>query len=332
MGYRAEKEKVEEKAKKLKRIALCVVAVITVALLIFASVFPPESWKFYFNTPKVGARKEGELRIHYISVGQGDGTLIELPDGKIMLIDGGNNTSYAKTNLLRYLNALDVDEIDYLVVTHTDGDHCGALDEVFRYKKVKKVYLPCSYAVDKPQFAEVYDLAVEKECAIVTSSRSIVLDNTEGQTPYALSFLYPYAEEARGEKTEEPSAVVWLDYFGTSAIFCGDNESAVEKLLIEDSQMGLLSARAVDLSSTEILKVAHHGSDTSSCAEFLKYLQVKTAVISCGKDNEYGHPHREVLRRLSEVGAEVYRTDERGHVVITANMNGKYSVRTIKAD
>ncbi len=325
MGYRAYKEKSEEKQKKLKRLALCIFAVLLVALVVFSCIVPPESWKYRVGKPSVSKRKEGELRIHFLDVGQGDCTLIELPDGKVLLLDGGNES--AKKPVLRYLNALKIKTIDYLVLTHTDGDHCGSLEEVFACKKVLNAYLPTSFTSNSAQYAQVYEAAVREECAIAKPVRGVDL-SAQGETPYALSFLYPYAEGV--SEGEESSAVLWLDYFGTSAIFCGDITTDEEEALLRDWRLGLLSATPVRLDSTEILKVAHHGSKYATSEGWLTGLGVKTAVISCGENNEYGHPTEETLGRLSKANVETYRTDMQENILITVQKSGSYSVERIK--
>ncbi len=325
MGYRAQKLKAEEKEKLFKRVALCIFAVLLLALVTFSFFVPPESWRYYFAKPKVGKRGVGELRIHFIDVGQGDCTLIELPDGKRMLIDGGDDSGKTKKSVMRYLNALDIQTLDYLVVTHTDGDHCGSLEEVFRYKKVLNAYIPRSFAAADVEYAETYAAAVREGCTIIEPSLDIRL-STEA---YTLAFLYPYAREAQdGVELEENerSAVLWVDYQGVSALFCGDAPSRVEKWLVEDDQLGLFANLGVTLSDTEILKVAHHGSKESTSQKLLDYLGVESAVVSCGKENGYGHPSKEALDRLLAAGAEVYRTDLQGHILATIQANGSYRI------
>ncbi len=330
MGYRALKEKAEEKRKGFKLVLLCILVFVLAALTVFSVFVPPESWKYYVGKPKIDARKAGEMRIHYLDVGQGDSTLIELPDGKVMLIDGGNDTKGTKKNILRYLNALDIRVIDYLVITHTDGDHCGGLEEVFRYKKVLNAYLPYADASENLQYAQAYDAALEENCPMVTFSRGIDLSNTDGETPYTLTFLYPYSIEAEENPPygNDASAVVWLDYKGLSALFLGDASIEVEKKLLRDHRLELLPG--VHLAETELLKVAHHGAAESTSNDLLEYLGVEKAFISCGKGNAYGHPHQAVLNRLAAKNIAVYRTDEKGHLVVTANALGNYTVKSVK--
>ncbi len=332
MGYRALRQKREAKAKLLKRVMLCIFAVLAAIGLAIACIIPPESWKYHFSKPEIDKRRAGEMRVHFLDVGQGDSTLIELPDGKVMLVDGGDDSSQTKKRVLRYLNALDIDKIDYLVVTHADSDHCGSLEEIFRYKKVLNAYLSPSFDLKDVEYAEVYEGAVKENCNLVTPSRRVRLDG-KGETPYTLCFLYPYAPELVGEMDageNESSVVVWLEYMGTSVLLCGDAPESVEEKLMRDDRLELLTEYNVDLTDTDILKVGHHGSDSSSTEVFLNYLGVETAVISCGKDNTYGHPTKLVLNRLLAVGAAIYRTDMQGHIVATVNATGEYTMKSVR--
>jgi competence protein ComEC len=115
---------------------------------------------------------------------------------------------------------------------------------------------------------------------------------------------------------------------GVSFLFTGDAPEEVETKLLEYKGMGMLPS-SVQLNSTEILKVSHHGSISASSEKFLRYLNLKTAVISCGKDNEYKHPHAEVLDRLQTAGAKIYRTDQQGHIIVTVTKDGQYTVDTL---
>ena len=105
----------------------------------------------------------------------------------------------------------------------------------------------------------------------------------------------------------------------------------IEEDLFRDYDLGLFKKRDVDLASTEILKVSHHGSDSATSLEFLQRLNVKEGIISCGKGNDYGHPHSSVLTRLTSVGANIHRTDEDGHICITVSKDGLYKVKKISS-
>ena len=340
MGYKKTKEALEKRRKKRRRAFACVVAVLLVTLSGFSAVYPPNTWKYYVNLPALEQRGYGEARIHFLDVGQGDSVLLELPDGKVMLIDGGNATQEAANVILRHLNKLKINTIDYLVVTHVDTDHCGALDLVLEHKTVLNAYLP-AISVDSvdSEYANFYaKLLAEEGCNREYSKRSISLSNKEGAFPYTLQFLHPYTVDTKEENwdantkkdSNSLSAILWFDYMGASALFMGDAPASIEEKFIAESEMGFISEYGVDLRSTEILKVSHHGSNTATTASFLEYLRVKTAVISCGRNNTYGHPSVEVMQNLAAVGATVHRTDMLGSIVISIERDGRYGVSVAK--
>ncbi len=325
MGFKAEKEIEEKKWRRVKIALFLALAVIILALSVFAFIVPTESWKYYLSLPNVPKRGEEELRIHFLDVGQGDCTLIELPDGKVALIDGGDAKSSTKKRILRYLNALDIDVIDHLVVTHTDKDHCGGLTEVFRYKKVLNAYLPHTYEEEDVYYAKVYAAALEENCNMVAASRAVLLSDEEDA--YKLRFLYPNSVEATGGYSED-SSVLWLEYTGVRALFCGDADESVEESLLKFDLLGLLPTGENMLKNTQILKVAHHGGASATTQAFLSHLQPEVAIISCGADNPYGHPSKETLLRLERTGASICRTDRLGNIVATIK-DGLYSIEQV---
>ena len=339
MGYRADREKVEKKIKAIKRISLGILLLCIVGLCIFSAFVPPTTWKYHVAKPRVGKRKTGEARIHFLDVGQGDRSLLELPDGKVMLIDGGDMQPRTERTVLRYLNALKIDVIDYLVITHSDEDHCGTLDVVLKYKKVLNAYLPPTFPVDGTEYDKVCDALAKEKCNVIYTSRTAETLQSENENyPYTIDFLYPYQYDVEnalkgelGNKEDNDfSSVAYFNYQGVGALFAADISFEIEEQLKMDNEFGVFEARAFDLTSTEILKVAHHGSKNATSSEWLSYLHTKTAVISCGKGNPYGHPAEELLSRLYQNGVDVWRTDAVGSVVIAISASGEYCVTTVR--
>ena len=337
MGYRAEKEKTERKRKILKRVLLGILLLCVIGLSIFSAIVPPVTWKYHVKLPKIGYRGAGEMRIHFIDVGQGDCTLIELPDGKIMLIDGGNSKSSTEKTVLRRLNALKINVIDYLLVTHPDVDHCGGLNEVVKYKTVRQAFLPFLEPEKGSEYARLYNTLTTSGCDWAYASSKIAnITSKDEKYPYQASFLYPHADDVNGGvsskdgSTEDVdnyySAVLYLEYGGIRTLFTGDAPQEVEKELFQSDQLGLYNKIGVTLQNLDIFKVAHHGSKETNSWDFLNYIRPKTAVISCGKNNAYGNPSSAVLGRLNEIGAKTYRTDVQGSVLITVSANGEYAV------
>ncbi len=323
MGFRAEKERIDKKKGILKKVLLCIIVAIVLGGSMFSFFVPPESWRYYFAYPDVSKREKDELRIHFLDVGQGDCTLIELPDGKVALVDGGDEKSSTEKTIMRYLNALDIDKIDYLIVTHTDKDHCGSLKTVFRYKKVLGAYLPHTFEESDVQYAEAYAAALDEGCEMIKGSSDVVLSSADAS--YVFRFLYPHNVEALGEYSKE-SAVLWLEYKGVRTLLCGDVDKQVEDELLRDASLGILPTETNALVNTQILKVAHHGSGNGTSTDFLKHIKAEYAVVSCGKDNVYGHPARETLERLDAAGVKTYRTDLSGTIVARVKADGSYTV------
>ena len=339
MGYRAEKEKTERKKKLLKRVLLGVLLLCIAGLSIFSAIVPPVTWKYYVNLPKIARRADGELRIHFIDVGQGDCTLVELPDGKTMLIDGGNSKKSTEKKVLRHLNALKINTIDYLIVTHADVDHCGGLNEVVKYKKVVNAYLPLSNPEKGSAYARLFDTLTQSDCTWAYSSRKLEnITSVREEYPFQISFLYPHSEdvedvissESGDEETDDNyySSVVYLEYAGIRTLFTGDAPQEVERELVLGDTLGLYDKIGVSLRDLDVLKVSHHGGKNANSWDFLEYVSAATAVISCGRNNPYGDPTNAVLGRLIESGAEIYRTDVHGSVIITVSATG-YTVITV---
>lgn len=329
--------------QRTARIVLAAVVFLVGALCVFSCFYPAETWKYYFSVPKIAERRAGELRIHFLDVGQGDCSVIEFPDGRSMVIDGGNGSERLELVLMRYLQALKIKKPDFVLLTHTDSDHAGALDKLLKHKGAGVAYFPKidDFSIND-EYAEFCARLQKSSAEKRYSQAGETILSEDGRYPYRLLFLSPktldnpncqYNAVNDGDYNEtdinDTSAVVWLDYFGVSTLFTGDAGAAVEQDLIRAAEIGALSFPKVpefDLSSTEILKVAHHGSKNSTCAAFVDYLNVKTSVISCGKNNLYSHPHGETVSTLERYGSEIYRTDLLGTVIITISANGTYEV------
>lgn len=235
-----------------------------------------------------------ELRVSFIDVGQGDSEFIELPNGETMLIDAGTNET--GKNVVDYIKSLGYTSIDYVVGTHPHEDHIGGLDDVIKTFDIGSIYMP-KVTADTKTFEDVLDAAESKNLMINTAKSGVSIMNTED---LSIKFLAPTLDSY--ENTNDYSAVVKVVYGETSYLFTGDAEEFSENLITDDV-------------NADVLKVGHHGSSTSTSTEFLKKVSPSSAVISCGKDNSYGHPHSETLQKLADMGTAVYRTDELGTIV-----------------
>ncbi len=341
MNFREERELKRKKWRKIGWIAFGIVCIFGILIAIFCRFYPADSWKYYVHKPSVSTRKEGQLRMHFLDVGQGDCTIIEFPDGKTMIVDGGNGQEKTEKTVMRYINALKIKKFDYMVLTHADSDHCGTLDVVLKYVGAKTVYCPKinDYSVN-PEYAD-FCITLEKSSATKVYTEVGLFQSFDGKFPYRFAFLSPHRTDSpvceynavndgiyTDRDMNDTSAVLLIEYQGKRALFCGDASVDVERSLLLSDRIGVWkTGELTDLHlKADILKVSHHGSSDSTGSEFLSYLDVKTAIISCGKYNAYGHPHAETLERLQKAGVEVFRTDKRGAVLLTMEKDGTYDV------
>lgn len=243
----------------------------------------------------------GDLTVHYIDVGQADCSLLEC-GGQTMLIDGGNAED--SSLVVSYLKNQGIGELDYVVCTHAHEDHVGGLSGALNTCTVGQVLAPVT-EYDSKVFENFVKYTQAQDLEVTVPEVDSIIQLGEAQ----VTVLGPRQEY---EETNDTSIVLRVDYGDTSFLFTGDMEKTAE----ED----LLNA-GCDL-DVDVLKVGHHGSDTSSSYAFLREVMPEYAVISCGADNSYGHPHDEVMSRLYDARATVYRTDEQGTVLAVSDGRG----------
>lgn len=330
------KDKKKARKKKIGLIAFLTALGIAAILIVVNLFFPFAYIDNRFAAVAADPRKEGELRIHFLDVGQGDCTILEFPDGKTAIIDAGPPDSGSSRNLVLYAKALKIEKFDYLIATHTDQDHCGGFTRLLEEVSADCAYLP---GVEPETAGATYQSFYRKitaQAKIVKESRRYASISGAG---YYMVFLSPHSREVQtGVDENDASAVIWLDYGGVSALFSGDISSAVESSLLSEYALDPTifdppDGLRVSLDSSEILKVAHHGSAYSSSLDWLRFINFRTAVISCGAGNAYGHPSATALNNLKTANsaAEIYRTDECGYVMITVEADGSYTTEFEKS-
>ncbi len=251
--------------------------------------------------------KPQPLEVVFFDVGQGDSIFIETPNGVQVLIDGGP-TSVILEKLAEEMPFYDR-TIDLIILTHPEHDHYFGLFEVLKRYEVKNI-LWTGIIRDTAEYQEWIRLIEEEgaEVGVVEAGQKIVLSEK-----IYLSILHPFEnlENQKVKNANDTSIVASLFFGNVSFLFTGDIGKKVEARLVE---------QGIDLDS-DVLKVCHHGSKTSSSLEFLEAVSPEVAVIQVGKDNSYGHPHPEVLARLEEFGIQVLRTDINGDIKIISDGN-----------
>lgn len=252
------------------------------------------------------------LTVEVVDVGQADCILAYTGDDA-MLVDAGNNED--GDLVVDYLQSMGIEHLDYAIGTHAHEDHIGGLDDVIDAFAIDYIMLPLTPS-DSATYASVL--------AAANRSYAEQIAPAEGYT-FSLgdAVCTVLCCEAADDEDDlnQSSIVIRLDYGDVSFMFTGDTETPNEEVML---QSGL------DL-DVDILKVAHHGSYTSSSPEFLKAVSPEVAIISCGEGNDYGHPHDVTLENLETEDAAIYRTDELGTIRVTTD-GQTYSISSHATD
>lgn len=248
------------------------------------------------NTNKI--LKE-DLKIYFIDVGQADSILLE-QNGKFMLIDAGNNDD--SELVVNYLKEKGVQKLDYVIATHTHEDHIGGLDTVINNFDQDKIMFPKVTSTTKT--FEDFVIAVKgknkKLYAPKSGEKFTFADST-------FEVLAPNSDSY--EDGNNYSIVIKLTYKEKSFLFTGDAEKISENEIL---------TKGYNLKS-DLIKIGHHGSSSSTSDKFLKSVNPDYAVICVGKDNSYNHPNKSVMARLKKYGIKVYRTDEQGSITVISD-------------
>ncbi len=268
-------------------------------------------------------RTDGRLRIDFLDVGQGDSALVTMPDGTTLLIDGGGRPNFRKplpeqtkeferdtrsigeAVVSEFLWARGLDRVDYLIATHADADHIDGLNDVARNFQVRAALVARDPSADV-EFAKFARTAAAESIPILTIGAGDELRFED----VLVDVLWPEFTENKGAPSKNNDSIVLQVRLGNRAILMtGDVEAGAERSL--QTMNGDLRA--------DVVKVAHHGSKTSSTAEFVNAVQAQRAIISVGQTSMFGHPHAEVVERWKSSGAEVLTTGNSGTITVTTD-------------
>ena len=287
--------------QKIKKLILILIFMIIFTLsLVFYSNLNPLIKHMLADEFDLVSSKDNML-VHFINVGQADASAINFPDGKVMLIDTGSkdsNSTYIKYLKENVVNTKMNNHIDYLVLSHADMDHIGGTMKLLKNFSIGTIYMP-KIASDSNGYAEILNY-VENKCKYVTLGEEFSIKNKL----YHITFF----EILNSTNTNDSSQIIKVEGFDKSFLFTGDVSSAVEHDYIERY------GKELDI---DVLKVAHHGSSSSSSDEFLKVTTPEYAVISVGFGNDYGHPSYDVLERLKINNVKTLRTDKKDDILFT---------------
>lgn len=242
---------------------------------------------------------KGKLKIYFIDVGQGDATLIVTPKNKKILIDGGGDeqNDVGKNTLLPYLLDRNIKSLDYIIISHFDSDHCMAAMYVMEKIEIKNVIVGKQFE-ENENLESFIEIINKKKINLITANEDekIVIEND-----LYFDVLWPENNRKILENSINNNALVLkLNYINKNSfamLFTGDIEKETENILVKKYQN-------TNILNSQILKVAHHGSDTSSTEKFIKLVSPKISLIGVGKDNSYGHPSKKTLENLTKIRFE----------------------------
>lgn len=273
----------------------------TVYIFVTLSLINIFIWSFYFSV-----NQKGVMKIYFLDVGQGDAILIEAPNGKEILIDGGPDSGVLR-ELGRTMGFFDR-TIDVVLATHPDQDHIGGLPFVLENYKVKN-FIDSVADSGTNSYRELLSLVEEKDIETFYGMRGMVIILDQDNGVY-LHVLYPIPDDFKVTETNNLSIVAKLVYGDTSVILTGDAPKMVESMLVSTDGSYLRSP---------ILKVGHHGSKTSTSSSFVRDIDPTYAIVSAGKDNRYGHPNTETINILVKEGVEILETSKEGTIEFRSN-------------
>ena len=280
------------KKNKFKIIAFLICAII----VLFSTL--EENSTNTANTSDENISSSDTLNVHFLDVGQADSIFIELPNKETMLIDAGNNAD--DKFVVNYIKNLHYDKIDYVVGTHPHEDHIGGLDTVINTFEIQNIYMPKVENTTKT-FEDVLLAVKNKNLKIKTAKAGVNIINNND---LKIDIIAPVNDDY--EDLNNYSAVVKITYKDNSFLFMGDAEKLSEEEITADVKV-------------DVIKIGHHGSHSSTSEEFLKRVSPTYAVISVGKDNDYGHPHEETIDLLNKYNIKVFRTDVSGTITIKSD-------------
>lgn len=286
-----------------KKQSKSLISLLLIAIIVFSSYFGSSKINNSADNQNVTFSSGQEvMTVNYFDVGQGDCEFIELPDGKCMLIDSGES-EYADKVIARIEN-LGYSTIDFLIVTHPHIDHMGAMSEIIENFEIGDIYMSNATA-DSQTYENLIETISDKNEIINYANAGDIIYKTESVD---VKILSPNSENYN--ELNNISVVVKVTYDDASFLFTGDAEKLVEEEMLD---------ACYDELDSDVLKVGHHGSKYSSSSRFLNAVTPQYAVIECGKDNPYDHPHIDAMKRLSRTDAQVYRTDEKGDIKIATD-------------
>lgn len=282
----------------MKKIVLIVFSlVLNVVLLVSCSITIEDN---NLQKENVKITQAGELTISFIDVGQGDSILIKTPGDKYIMVDSGSTNE--KDKLYDYINKIGTNSFEVIVATHPHEDHIGNLDNIIDDYKVNAVYMPRA-STNTKAFEKLLNSIKQEGLKIksIEAGVEFVVDDVK------FEFLAPNSDSY--EDMNNYSGVLKVSYGENSFLLTGDAEKLSEGEILENG---------FDLEAN-VIKIGHHGSSSSSSEKFIEEVNPEYAIISCGKGNDYNHPHRETTSLLNSLKIKTLRTDLNGTITFSSD-------------
>ncbi|WP_274292629.1 ComEC/Rec2 family competence protein [Clostridium perfringens] len=245
--------------------------------------------------------KDSELMISYMDVGQGDAAYIKV-NGNDILIDAGPRSN--SKELLEQLKAKNIDDFELVIATHPHEDHIGGMVDVFKEYEVKAFYSPKITHTTKT-YENLVKAVKDEGLKTKELKGGMVIDLGEGA-----KFEVFTPQKSEYEELNDYSPIMKLSFGDTSYLFTGDAEKLAEEEALAKYKNSL---------DSDVIKFGHHGSSSSSSNAFIEAVSPKYGIISCAKDNKYGHPHRETLGIIKKYNIKTFRTDTDGEIILTSD-------------
>ena len=249
----------------------------------------------------VGDDELNKIEFHFLDVGQGDSTLVILPNGKTLLIDAGGSNYGNK--VVNYIKSLKISKIDYLVMTHPHADHIGGMEKVIDNFDIGTIYMTDMITTTKT-FNDLLLNIERKNLKIITPKANDIISAGDDFKVLVLSPSRKY------EGINEMSLVIQMIYKNNSFLLMGDSGTIVENDILNSN---------LDIKS-DLIKIGHHGSSYSSSSRFIQSISPQFAIISFGK-NPYGHPSSKTLETLNKYRVKIYSTYEFGDIIVSSDGN-----------
>ncbi len=271
-----------------------------------------------------------KLKIHFVDVGQGDCTFITTPQNKTILIDGGGSMSeeydVGESTLLPYILDRGYTKVDYIFISHFDQDHIGGVLTILEELRMGQVYIS-KQEQDSENYQKFLEIVKDRKIKVKVLKQG---DCLKIEKNLYFDILWPIEEQIQENILNNNAMVMKLRYGKFSMLFTGDIEEVAEEKILDFYKEKIENGEAI--LKSDVLKVAHHGSKTSTTQKFFEKVSPEICLIGVGKNNMFGHPTEEVLERIS--GTKIYRTDEDGEIILEVDSTGAMGTtsKTLKCD